>query len=1073
MLRQALVVGINKYPFLKDTPTSEAKHLTTPATDAEAIAQLLENHGSFRVQRLPSSITNGKLQVDPRKPINSDELVDAVTRLFISEDKRSSALLFFTGHGLVKQLGSIKQTILATSDAGYRKNQLKGLLLRDLWEILQRSPVTEQIVWLDSCFSGGLLDFKEINISAQGSQRDRFLIAASHSSEVAYQQLDGKHGLLSGALLKALDPYRIQEGNWITDLDVANFVDKQLEKYYTQAKISQKPEISKHGGKINLIKTIRYSEEKIQESNLNKNSIEQLPTSYVNKYNLSENTQMTPPNYLKILEEKKSQLSDLEQNIENTGGMSKCSENLLQSYLELRREISLIEEKVSSNDASIAAGNLSKNSIPSPIQFIERPEEQQFIEEALKSQEKWVRNIVIRGMGGTGKTVLAAEAARKVEGLFRKVIWVSANDSPIDLADLLDIVLRAIDYRSDQLTMSQKQEKVSELLRHDRYLLVVDSFERIGDKQVDKFLANNNFYPSKILITTRHILPRDYSVINLEGFTFSQTYQMLKEVGKNKGVKQYLAEDDLKNIHNITSGLPLALQWIIGQLSQRIPLELVLRNLTNRERQTGSGITGNESQVNNMLVSIFGNSWNLLNTEARRILMSMTFFTAPASEEAIQVISGIKQENFQSAIEYLITLSLIQPNRDLMGGEKLRFSIHPLTRSFAGNKIDDDTVLKRAIYSEAVRYFIALMEKLARPGLGLDKYEELEQDLPNCLAAFSWCRNQREFTNTFKIVDSLNHFLFERGFWDTRIQICTSASELQQDLPSKDYEAVWRSAFGAGWVCCRQNNYEEAKKWLAKAEENLDKIPRNNSFVTLYKAKVAQLRALIFHGKAMEQFKRNQSNSLNNKIETIFKNANDYHNKARSLMNLYIENKGTVWTFEEPDYSIALIDSNQGDLAMDIGYWKNEINEKLESRQNYEFAQKLYSQVLENAQKSQWQNKEALITFSAANLGHVEILLQEKPIEEIRHRFDEALKIAEFIGRTHTIAWCYRGYGLLEQRSAQRESEISRTISKLREAEKWLKKALEIFERIGRRERVAETRESLKEVETSLLRLIG
>jgi hypothetical protein len=39
MRRDTLVVGINQYPFLKDTPTSPPKHLTTPAADAEAIAQ--------------------------------------------------------------------------------------------------------------------------------------------------------------------------------------------------------------------------------------------------------------------------------------------------------------------------------------------------------------------------------------------------------------------------------------------------------------------------------------------------------------------------------------------------------------------------------------------------------------------------------------------------------------------------------------------------------------------------------------------------------------------------------------------------------------------------------------------------------------------------------------------------------------------------------------------------------------------------------------------------------------------------------------------------------------------------
>ena len=45
MNRDALVVGINQYPFLKDNPTSKAKHLNTPASDAEAIALRLEEYG--------------------------------------------------------------------------------------------------------------------------------------------------------------------------------------------------------------------------------------------------------------------------------------------------------------------------------------------------------------------------------------------------------------------------------------------------------------------------------------------------------------------------------------------------------------------------------------------------------------------------------------------------------------------------------------------------------------------------------------------------------------------------------------------------------------------------------------------------------------------------------------------------------------------------------------------------------------------------------------------------------------------------------------------------------------------
>jgi uncharacterized caspase-like protein len=51
--------------------------------------------------------------------------------------------------------------------------------LRDVREILQASSVRQQIIWLDCCFSGELLNFKDTDLGGQGSGCDRFLIAAS------------------------------------------------------------------------------------------------------------------------------------------------------------------------------------------------------------------------------------------------------------------------------------------------------------------------------------------------------------------------------------------------------------------------------------------------------------------------------------------------------------------------------------------------------------------------------------------------------------------------------------------------------------------------------------------------------------------------------------------------------------------------------------------------------------------------------------------------------------------------------------------------------------------------------
>lgn len=53
MNRQALVVGINRYPFIKN--------LERPASDAEAIAHLLETYGGFKVSRLPTGIIDHRL----------------------------------------------------------------------------------------------------------------------------------------------------------------------------------------------------------------------------------------------------------------------------------------------------------------------------------------------------------------------------------------------------------------------------------------------------------------------------------------------------------------------------------------------------------------------------------------------------------------------------------------------------------------------------------------------------------------------------------------------------------------------------------------------------------------------------------------------------------------------------------------------------------------------------------------------------------------------------------------------------------------------------------------------------
>jgi hypothetical protein len=267
-----------------------------------------------------------------------------------------------------------------------------------------------------------------------------------------------------------------------------------------------------------------------------------------------------------------------------------------------------------------------------------------------------------------------------------------------------------------QVDVEQRRGLVEHALANKRTLLIVDNLETVDDDEVLTFLRELPD-PTKAIVTTRHRIDIAYA-LRLTGMPRADAQALIELEAAHKDVE--LATDSIEDLYRRTGGIPLAIVWSIAPMSLGYGVESVLRRL-------GSG----QSDIARFC---FEESINhIRGRDAYRLLLALALFESSVSRTMLGEVAGLGGGEIgrDDALAELLQLSLVNQERD-------RFSLLPLTRSFASDELKHQPELKQALLERWIAYLTALARPYADLYLRRHNLHMIRQEGMHFVTLSSW-----------------------------------------------------------------------------------------------------------------------------------------------------------------------------------------------------------------------------------------------------------------------------------------------------------------------------------------------
>lgn len=401
----------------------------------------------------------------------------------------------------------------------------------------------------------------------------------------------------------------------------------------------------------------------------------------------------------------------------------------------------------------------TQSSLPLPTTpFFGRESELVQIEMLLGDAE--CRLITLTGIGGSGKTRLAIQAARNSRA-FRANAFFIPLAAITSLDDLIHNIAETIQFSfraplGGNLSIDEAQSQLLRYLGDKKFLLVLDNFEQLTGWS--GFIANllAGATEIKLLVTSRERLniPGEW-VIELIGLAYpgQQAYEKIMQyaavqlfVKAAERVGQFAPDESdwpaIVLICQRLEGMPLGIEMaaaLVKMLScQEIADEIAhdLDFLT----ATWRGVPERHSTLR----AVFETSWRLLPYEECQVFRRLAVFRGSFRREAAREVSYATLP----LLSILVDKSFVR--RTAAG----RFEIHPILNQYAAEKLAEDPSAQAEARLQHAQYYsewLSSKYQELRSENQLTALAELRTETQNLRAAWQELVDLRDFKRLEKI----------------------------------------------------------------------------------------------------------------------------------------------------------------------------------------------------------------------------------------------------------------------------------------------------------------------------------